>query len=298
LKRAVRAAAVAAVRFSGAAWLARHTLQSDRVTVLAYHDPDPATFERHVALLASLYNVIPMGALLDAIREGDFRALPRRPLLITLDDGWAGNARLLPVLTRHGVRPTVFLVTGAVGTHRRFWWTGVSDLAERERLKGLSTEDRLSELAGSGFAPELEYPEREALSLVEIEQMAPLVDFGGHTRSHPILPACSDEEAELEISGSAEDVERIAGARARAFAYPNGDYSARDVESARRAGYECAFTVEPGSIACGDDTYRLRRVFIDDEAGPTELIARASGAYGALLRALRNTLPPSVAAKR
>lgn len=286
----VRTAALAAVRFSGAAWVARHTVQFRRVSVLAYHDPDPATFERHMTVLASLYNVITLGALLDALQHSDFRRLPRRPLLITLDDGWAGNSRLLPVFARHRVRPTIFLTTSIVGTNRHFWWTCVPDLHRRERLKSLSTRQRLDELAKAGYSREAEYPQREALSLEEIAGMAPFVDFGAHTRSHPILPNDPATDAEREILGSATDVQRLTGIGARAFAYPNGDFTSREVDLVRSSGCEAAFTVEAGYVTARSDPYRLRRIFVDEDAGVTELIAGASGVYSIAVCLVRRVL--------
>lgn len=286
-KRAARAFLLAAVRFSGAAWIARYTIQSHRVTVLAYHDPDPGVFERHIALLESLYAIVPLEALLSMLGDNGLRSLPPRALVVTLDDGWAGNARLLPVVRRHGIRPAVFVTTAIAGTHRHFWWTHVPDPAERERAKLLPADERLRALAASGFEQGADYPDRQALSLDEISEMSAWADVEAHTCSHPILPTCSDDQAEWEIAGSADDVERMTGMRPRAFAYPNGDRSARDVALVRTAGYEAAFTVEPGYVGAASDRYALPRIVISNDAGATELIARASGVYGALARAGR-----------
>jgi peptidoglycan/xylan/chitin deacetylase (PgdA/CDA1 family) len=257
-----------------------------RVTVLAYHDPDPATFARHLARLTALYSVIPLETFLAARRASDLRSLPPRALVITLDDGWAGNFGLPPALKRHGVRPTIFLSTSTVGTGRHFWWTHAPDQTDQEGLKRLSETERLAELALSGFAADLEYPDRQALSVRELAEMAPWVDFQSHSRTHPILPRCTDDVAASKIVGSAEDVERLTGIPPRAFAYPNGDFSERDVDLVRRAGYECGLTIEPGYNDARTDPYRLKRIFIDDDASLTELDVCASGVYGILMRLL------------
>jgi len=275
------------VRFSGAALIARHTIQAGRVTVVAYHDPDPDTFEQHMALLSRLYSIISLDTLTGAMREGDFTKLPKRPLLVTLDDGWASNARLLPTFAQRRIRPTVFITTSIVGTDRHFWWTHVPDARERERLKTLPSGERLRALEAVGYSPQTEYPDRAALSLDEVAEMAPHVDFGAHTRSHPILPRCDADEAEREILGSADDVERMTGRRASAFAYPNGDHSPRDVDLVRRAGCDCAFTVEPGYVTAASDPYLLSRVFINERAGTTEVISAASGVYAIALGAVK-----------
>jgi len=283
-KRTARAFLLAAVRYSGAAWIARHTIQSHRVTVLAYHDPEPGVFERHIALLESMYTIVSLETLLSMLRGNDLRSLPPRALVVTLDDGWAGNTRLLPVVRRHRIRPALFVTTAIAGTHRHFWWTHAPDPAERERAKTLPEDERLRALAASGFDRDADYPDRQALSLDEISEMSVWADVEGHTRSHPILPRCTDEQAEREIAGSADEVERMTGRRPRAFAYPNGDRSARDVGLVRKAGYEAAFTVEPGYVSAASDPYALPRIVVGDDVGATELIARASGVFGALAR--------------
>ena len=135
-----------------------------------------------------------------------------------------------------------------------------------------------------------EYEDRQALSLRQLEALAEASDLQSHTRNHPILPSCPSTLASGEILGSADDLERLIGARPRGFAYPNGDYSERDIELVRAAGYECAFTVEPGYNSADTDHYRLKRVLIADDAGETELVACASGAYAILARIIRRVL--------
>ncbi len=286
-KSAAKAIVFACLRYSGVAFLLRHTAQRRWGTVLGYHDPDPETFERHLAVLTRLYSVVPLETLLSARRTGDLRRLPRRALAITLDDGWAGNRALLPSLERWEVRVTVFLSTAIVGTRRHYWWTHVTDKSEQERFKGLGNQERLAALAGVGFAVETEYPDRQALSIDEIDELMPFADFQAHARTHPILPRCSDDQARWEIEGSAEDIGTITGDRAQVFAYPNGDFSDRDADLVKQAGYDCAFSIDPGYFREGDDPYRLSRVYMDDAADINELVVRASGAYGILLEWLR-----------
>ena len=280
----------AVLRYSGIAFLTRHAVQPRRVTVLAYHDPAPHVFEQHLARLERMYSIVSLGEFLTARRQQDFGSLPKHALVITLDDGWRGNADLLPIIRKRGVRPCVFACTSIIGTHRHFWWTHVAGDADAECLKGLSDEERLNELESLGFAPETEYPHRQALSLDEVVEMSPWFDFESHSRSHPVLPCTSDDRAAEEIGGSADDVERLRGVRPAAFAYPNGDASERDVGLVRAAGYECAFTIDPGFNDEKTDVYRMPRIYVDDTAGANELVVCASGAYGIMMAGLRRLL--------
>jgi peptidoglycan/xylan/chitin deacetylase (PgdA/CDA1 family) len=103
------------VRFSGLAWLVRNTVARRRVSIVLYHDPDPAALDAQLAYLVRRYSAIPFDRLVSAIRSNNWASLPPRSVVITLDDGHARNLRLLSSFRRHGVRPTLYLRTDTVG---------------------------------------------------------------------------------------------------------------------------------------------------------------------------------------
>lgn len=109
------------IRWSGLAWLIRQAVARRRVSILMYHDPRREDLDAHLTYLGRRYSFISLDALVDALEQHDFSALPRAPLVITIDDGHRGNADLSGVLRRHGVRPVIFLTTGVVGTDEPFW---------------------------------------------------------------------------------------------------------------------------------------------------------------------------------
>lgn len=104
------------VRFGGLAWLVQNTVARRRVSIVLYHDPDPAALDAQLAYLAERYSAIPLDRLVSAIRSGDWSSLPHRSVVVTLDDGHARNLRLLSSFRRHGVKPTLYLWTDAVET--------------------------------------------------------------------------------------------------------------------------------------------------------------------------------------
>jgi hypothetical protein len=69
-----------------------------------------------------------------------------------------------------------------------------------------------------------------------------------------------------------------------ALAYPNGDYSERDMALVREAGYSCALTVDPGVNDVVTDLYALKRIYMPDDASIGELSVRASGIWDTLMR--------------
>jgi hypothetical protein len=99
---------------------------------------------------------------------------------------------------------------------------------------------------------------------------------------HPILPQCPPDKAEFEITRSKDDLEARFGQRIYALAYPNGSYSERDAELARKAGYRCALTLDRGFNSHTTPLFKLRRICIPDEADRHELLVKASGLWGYL----------------
>lgn len=103
-----------------------------RAVILMYHrvapvdaDPwhlcvSPDRFDEQLAVLAKTLRPLSMSQLVHALDE---RRLPRRAVVVTLDDGYADNLHAAkPLLERHGVPATVFVTSGYVGATREFWW--------------------------------------------------------------------------------------------------------------------------------------------------------------------------------
>ena len=154
-----------------------------------------------------------------------------------------------------------------MGTQRHYWWLHARNAANAQRLKALPDEQRTRELLNEGHTDTREYNTRHALSRGEIEEMKGMVDFQSHTMFHPILPACSDERAEQEIVESKQVLESQFGLRICALAYPNGDYSHREVGLLQNAGYTCGLTMDAGFNDSETDPFRLRRVALPDDGG-------------------------------
>ncbi len=231
-------ALAALIRFSGLAWAVRSTIARDRVSIVLYHDPAPEVFEPQLRWMLRRYSLIPLERLVNAVRSGDWSAVPPRSLVITFDDGRAGNARLIDLFRHHRVEPTVYLCTGLLGAR-----------------------------GGPGF---------EVLGPVELDRMKDSFSFQSHTRSHPVLPACSEDEAWQEIAESRNEVEVMSGSSCDHFAYPAGAYTDREVELVERAGYLSARTIDIGWNHRGSDPFRLKILSLDSPT-TTALAADLTG---------------------
>ena len=80
----------------------------------------PETFDMQMKFLLKNSDVLPLDELLENIIDG--KALPRRSVAITFDDGWVDNyTNAFPVLLARKLPVTIFLPTAFVGTGECFW---------------------------------------------------------------------------------------------------------------------------------------------------------------------------------
>jgi len=137
--------------------------------------------------------------------------LPRRPLLITFDDGTADLFETaLPILRELDAPANVFLVHDCIGGHTA--WDDPKTLPWRRMLTW-----------------------EAALSMRDTG----LVEFGSHTMTHPDLRSLPLEEARWQIRESKKRLEERLDRPVEAFAYPygSGAYEPGIREMVREAGY-------------------------------------------------------------
>ncbi len=260
---------------TGVAAAVRATVARRRASILLYHDPTPDALDTHLTYLRAHYTPISLDTLVDALRGRTFRQLPPRSVVITIDDGHRRNRELLEVFRRHEVVPTIYLCSQIVATNRHYWFL---DTPDPEPLKALPNHERLAVLAEAGFAQDAAFStDRQALNAAEIAEMRDDIAFGGHTRFHPILPMCSDHEAEQEIAVCREEVTTLVERPCDHFAYPNGDHSPRDVAAVQQAGYRSARTTATGWVGPHTDPYRLPILGVPDDAPVTRVAADLTG---------------------
>jgi peptidoglycan/xylan/chitin deacetylase (PgdA/CDA1 family) len=276
-------------RATGVPWLLRAVWGRNKVTIIVYHDPKPTLFASHMAFIARRYNFIPLSDLVDALHSGDWSAIPHHALVVTIDDGHRGNYDLLPVFKQYKIRPTIYLCSRIAGTLRHYWFRDVT-YEQGLALQEQPDKHRLTALQRiCGFTPEREYGEeaRQALSAKEIAEMQPWVDFQAHTCFHPILTAIEDADCAREIKDSKSDVEDISRHPCDHFCYPHGDYTQRELDLVKAAGYRSGRSMDLGLNDRDSDPYRLKIMGITDDASVNLMAVQLSGIPMWLRRALR-----------
>jgi len=178
------------------------------------------------------------------------RALPRRPILLTFDDGYADNHGLaFPLLKRHGMTAVVFLV-GDSGIRSNAW-----DAGEGEPPVPLLDDAQVTEMSAAG------------------------VEFGSHTATHTRLTSLSPERLAAELEGSRRSLEARLGVRVLSLCYPYGAVSPAVKEATAAAGYRFGVASDSGPARFGDDLFEIRRAQVFPRTDGWGFWKKTSGWY-------------------
>ncbi|GGY00353.1 polysaccharide deacetylase family protein [Streptomyces hiroshimensis] len=224
-------------------------MSTSRVPILMYHavahaparatyglSVSPHAFARQMRLLADRgFHPLTTEELATAWRSGS--GLPRKPVLITFDDGYEGVHRhALPTLVEHRFRSTLFASTG--------WLRGAHETGGALDL--MLSWGQVKELAASGM------------------------EIGGHSHTHPQLDQLPDDQLWFEVLKCREVLATELGRAPVSFAYPYGYSSRRVRRIVRAAGFGISLAVGNGLAARPQGPYALERVTVRRSTGMAE----------------------------
>jgi peptidoglycan/xylan/chitin deacetylase (PgdA/CDA1 family) len=253
-----------------------------------------STFRAVCRHLAATYKVMPLAEMMSQLNAG--QTLPRGAVAITFDDGLASNYHLaFPVLKELGLPATIFLATGFLdGTHP-LWFQEVdaifrargaskAELYQTFRhLKTLPDPEMRAAITQLGSAANHKAPVTTLpMTWDQVREMkaSRLIDFGGHTHTHPILGRCTVEQQAEEIRKCRERITSELGSAPTLFAYTNGGFQDFTEDTQRllaEHGFESAFTMMPARLTAARARFALPRY-----GNPTSVMetnATASGAF-------------------
>jgi peptidoglycan/xylan/chitin deacetylase (PgdA/CDA1 family) len=170
------------------------------------------------------------------------RRIPRKPIVLTFDDGYRSHVRVaMPELRRRG-------------------WPGVLYL----------------EVAA------LKKPGAEGVSRAGVRKLIDAGwELGGHTMTHPDLTTLSPAALTAEVAGSRKLLARMFDVPVDAFCYPAGKYDDSVIAAVERAGYAGATTVEEGLAGPPGDTPLTRhRIRVNGSDTADSLAAKLAAAGG------------------
>ena len=257
--------------------------------ILTYHNfpADQSGLRRQCEHLVRFYKPISLTEVLLGLSKHE---LPENAVTVTIDDGYRDFlTNAYPVFSEFQIPTTVYLVSDFIDRQRWLWWDEIAYALEKtseksaalkignqelhidltsgtpqstvltticEPLKLLADEERLSTIKNIrerlGVAMPGDWPSAyEPLSWDEVRRLSKgNVEFGAHTKTHPILSSIKDEERlKTEILGSKLRIEEELGCSVRHFCYPNGrdcDIGGEALRIVRASGFDTAVTTEAG----------------------------------------------------
>ena len=196
--------------------------QASQLLVLNYHhvsdNVDTAFSVTPRTLMEQLESLLNRGFVPLSINglvglDNDSRS-DRNFFLVTFDDGYDDfMTHALPVLEALGIPAALFIIGDYIGGWNDW------DLLRRSKHRHL-TLDELIDLRSHG------------------------VEFGGHSRTHPMLTSLNRKELESEILGPKTILESALNMPVRAFAYPGGHFNRRVMQLTARY-YSLGFAAAP-----------------------------------------------------
>ncbi|HEX2949062.1 MAG TPA: polysaccharide deacetylase family protein [Armatimonadota bacterium] len=215
---------------------------SKDVPILMYHrvadiphdrlSVHPEQFDAQLAFLRGHgYHTISIAQLQTHLTTGT--PLPKKPVILTFDDGYDNNfTNALPIMKKHGMTGTVFVISDWVGKANDW-----ENYRNKPACRTMSWE-QLREWHQSGM------------------------EIGSHTVNHPHLSGLSDEDITEELVRSKATIEDKLAIPINSLAYPYGDFDERVRRQVMAAGYNTAIAIYTGVPIWHNDLFALRRNII------------------------------------
>ncbi|HEY4784802.1 MAG TPA: polysaccharide deacetylase family protein, partial [Bacteroidales bacterium] len=183
---------------------------------------------------------------------------PRKPFILTFDDGYRDNfVNMLPLAQKYGLKGVLFLL-GDFSVTANFW-----DAGEDKETNKLMTLEQKKAFVEAGW------------------------EIGAHTLSHPDLTKLSQEESNYEIATSKIRVEENLQSHVVSFAYPFGFYNDEIKDLVRNTGFEFGIATDTGGMTIEEDRFAVFRINIFPEENIFQLYKKTSTWYRAYYRRKR-----------
>ena len=239
----------------------------DFIPVLMYHkipDVPPVTkhqiyvtkenFEKHLAYFKKR-NLTPI-TFLDYLKfasgELPLTDFPRRPIILTFDDGYTDNyTNLLPLMRQYGYRGVLYLL-GDFAVRYNKW---DADFDSDEPRTEIMDRAQKQAFVDAGW------------------------EIGAHTLSHPRLTAMPLPEAVAEIQRSKTELESILQTSVVSFAYPYGDCDEAVKNAVRAAGFALGIATDTGGMHLEDDRMQVFRINMFPHETTSSLFKKTSPWY-------------------
>ena len=262
-------------------------VSQDDSSYFARKHPTVEQLGEHLAYLKGRFAFVSAEEFLALYDGSSTTRHPRRPCLLTFDDGQAHLLEhALPVLEEHGVPCVIFVVAGALVAEATPWYIRADYLVDaaagrqvqyggrafdctadeglaalkaafKSRYIGFSAGERpaaieaLAEAVGTAVPGLDDLPETmRFLTPEQVQRLAEheLVTIGSHALSHGNLATLSEGEQEHELARSHEILAELAPMKPALVSYPDGSHDATTRALAAER-YDFGFAVEHAASA-------------------------------------------------
>lgn len=215
------------------------------ITILCYHSIASDNwyfsnsfeqFSDHITALSKEYDFISLSEV-EAYIKGR-KIITRPSIVITFDDGYKNVLSVAPLLKKHGVKPTLFILANPEQANR----------LEMDNTLPLMSWSEIKKLQESGW------------------------EIGCHTVTHANLSILTTEKQTQEIKSAKKIIEKKLGYTCHSIAYPRGKYTTNTLDLVGEANYKVAVTMDEKIIDQSTNVHAIPRIGINASHSAQELI--------------------------
>ncbi len=233
---------------------------------------DVNEFEKLIIYLKRNYEIVSLKDIFEIHRSG--KKTTKRTIALTFDDGYINNFTIaLPLLKKHNVPATFYLITKGFTDPEYYVWPDIIDLVQRnlkqdvildvgtfkypgfycDKLKlslvdflkscGSKREKYISELSAKySFYKVTAKKFPQLIELVRKDEFKKysdevLIEYGSHSHTHFNLEYLTATECEAELKESRRIITDLTGKEPISLAFPDGSYSNETIDIGIKAGY-------------------------------------------------------------
>ncbi|MCA0758271.1 polysaccharide deacetylase family protein [Paenibacillus sp. N4] len=213
------------------------------------------------ALKADGFVSITQQQLAAFMKGGKQAKLPRKSVIITIDDGYESNYKLAyPLLKREKVHASIFAVTSFRGQtpsrFRHFTWEQAKEMYESGFV---DIQSHTHSLHYYGTTPSGGKPALSYRILVNDKQESKLA---------------YEKRIYNDLKTAKSLIEEHVGNPVIALSFPYGSYNDTVIRKAADAGHSLMYTIKEGIIRKGSDPHKLPRINVDGKYSAKDLMER------------------------
>lgn len=251
-------------------------------TIIVLHEiHDPNWLDNAFKILKRNYNMIAAEELENYYYNS---ANLKNSCHVTFDDGDKGfYENILPIVKKHKVPVSTYVSPKMAAEQKNFWFQEIKGYNDEKMIEIINqVTNNKKDIQPQFVKPflktlklnviweiihlyqkETNEPPKKPMNMT-IDQLkelksSGLVEIGAHTLNHPILINEEEDFAKIEIEKSIDLLGDILNSEIKYFAYPNGNYSNREIEILRNKGIKLAFSTKKDKISLENNNYSIPR---------------------------------------